>query len=111
MLLQLEQECLNIYRKKVEKTRKYKADLHQTLAEADAEITDIVSALGEHATFSRVYYFLDTYRPRFSYCYSEDAFLFRFFICLTIEDLTVFYMFRFCLSETDKYSIIISCCI
>ncbi|KAB1226674.1 65-kDa microtubule-associated protein 5 [Morella rubra] len=53
MLLQLEQECLNIYRKKVEKTRKYKADLHQTLAEADAEITDIVSALGEHATFSR----------------------------------------------------------
>lgn len=54
MLLQLEQECLDIYRKKVEKTRKYKADLHQSLVESEAEIANIVSALGEHASFSRV---------------------------------------------------------
>ncbi|XP_050282844.1 65-kDa microtubule-associated protein 5 isoform X1 [Quercus robur] len=53
MLLQLEQECLDIYRKKVEKTRKYKADLHQSLVESEAEIANIVSALGEHASFSR----------------------------------------------------------
>ncbi|KAG6628390.1 65-kDa microtubule-associated protein 5-like [Carya illinoinensis] len=52
-LLQLEQECLDIYRKRVEKTRKYKADLHQSLAEAEAEINNIASALGEHAFFSR----------------------------------------------------------
>ncbi|KAL5734176.1 hypothetical protein ACOSP7_032037 [Xanthoceras sorbifolium] len=54
MLLELEQECLDIYCRKVERTRKYKADLHQSLAEAEAEIANIVSALGEHASFSRV---------------------------------------------------------
>jgi protein regulator of cytokinesis 1 len=54
MLLQLEQECLDIYRKKVEKTRKFKAELHQLLAEAEAEIAHVVSALGEHTSFSRV---------------------------------------------------------
>lgn len=55
MLLQLEQECLDIYRRKVEKTRKYKADLHQQLAEAETEIAGIASALGEgFSSFSRV---------------------------------------------------------
>uniref|UniRef100_A0A5B7A2X2 Putative microtubule-associated protein 5 isoform X1 n=1 Tax=Davidia involucrata TaxID=16924 RepID=A0A5B7A2X2_DAVIN len=53
MLLQLEQECLDIYRRKVEKTRKYKADLHQSLAEAEAEIANLISALGERASFPR----------------------------------------------------------
>ncbi|KAL7204777.1 hypothetical protein ACSBR2_017814 [Camellia fascicularis] len=50
MLLQLEQECLDIYRRKVEKTRKYKADLHQSLAEAEAEITNLISALGQRTS-------------------------------------------------------------
>lgn len=54
MLLELEQDCLDIYRRKVERTRKYKADLHQSLADAEAEIACLVSALGEHASFSRV---------------------------------------------------------
>ncbi|PON51216.1 Microtubule-associated protein, MAP65/Ase1/PRC [Parasponia andersonii] len=53
MLLQLEQECLDIYRRKVENTRKYKATLHQSLAETELEINAIVAALGEHASFSR----------------------------------------------------------
>ncbi|XP_038689661.1 65-kDa microtubule-associated protein 5 [Tripterygium wilfordii] len=52
MLLELEQECLDIYRRKVEKTRKYRADLHQSLADAEAEIANLVSALGEHSSFS-----------------------------------------------------------
>ncbi|KAL5539558.1 hypothetical protein UlMin_045319 [Ulmus minor] len=51
MLLQLEQECLNIYRKKVEYTRKDLASLRQSLAEAEEEINSIVSALGEPASF------------------------------------------------------------
>ncbi|KAK3228660.1 hypothetical protein Dsin_000541 [Dipteronia sinensis] len=54
MFLELEQECLDIYRRKVEKTRKYKADLLQSLAEAEAEIANFVSAFGEqHTSFSR----------------------------------------------------------
>ncbi|KAI3954758.1 hypothetical protein MKW92_033961 [Papaver armeniacum] len=54
MLLQLEQECLDVYRRKVEKASKYKADLHQSLAEADSEVANLVSALGEQASISRV---------------------------------------------------------
>ena len=50
ILLQLEQECLDIYRRKVKNTRKYKADLHQLLADAKAEIANLVSALGEKAS-------------------------------------------------------------
>ncbi|GLT88638.1 hypothetical protein SLE2022_066550 [Rubroshorea leprosula] len=53
MLLQLEQECLYVYRRKVEMTRKHKADLQQFLAESEAEIVNLVSALGEHSCFSR----------------------------------------------------------
>lgn len=54
MLLQLEQECLDIYRRKVDKTRKYKADLHQSLAESEAEIANLISALGERTIVARV---------------------------------------------------------
>lgn len=82
MLLQLEQECLDIYRKKVEKTRKYKADLHQSLVESEAEITNIVSALGEHASFSRVcfFYMINILLLQKSYCCTENAFLYCVFI-------------------------------
>ncbi|KAI3995601.1 hypothetical protein MKX01_023346 [Papaver californicum] len=54
MLLQLEQECLDVYRRKVEKASKYKADLHQFLAEADSEVANLVSALGDQASISKV---------------------------------------------------------
>jgi len=54
MLLELEQECLHIYRRKVENTRKHKADLYQAIADAEAEIADLVSVLGERTSFSRV---------------------------------------------------------
>ncbi|XP_077242637.1 65-kDa microtubule-associated protein 5-like [Tasmannia lanceolata] len=53
MLLQLEQECLDVYRRKVDRASKYKADLHQALAEAEAEAANLVSALGERASFAR----------------------------------------------------------
>ncbi|KAK1316688.1 65-kDa microtubule-associated protein 5 [Acorus calamus] len=49
ILLQLEQECLEVYRRKVDRTSKYKADLHRSLAEAEAEVVGLVSALGEYS--------------------------------------------------------------
>lgn len=58
MLLQLEQECLDIYRRKVEKTKKYRADLRQTLSEAEIEVSNLVSAIGEQANFVQVEFFL-----------------------------------------------------
>lgn len=54
MLLELEQECLDIYRRKVENTRKYKADLFQALAEDEAEIAKLMATLGERTSFMRV---------------------------------------------------------
>ncbi|KAK1293701.1 65-kDa microtubule-associated protein 5 [Acorus calamus] len=54
ILLQLEQECLEVYRRKVDRTSKYKADLHRSLAEAEAEAVGLVSALGEHSFSSWV---------------------------------------------------------
>ncbi|CAI0421068.1 unnamed protein product [Linum tenue] len=46
MLQQLEQECLDIYRRKVDSSRKHKAELVQSLADGETEIANLVSALG-----------------------------------------------------------------
>ncbi|VAH07375.1 unnamed protein product [Triticum turgidum subsp. durum] len=54
MILQLEEDCLNVYRKKVEQTRKQKADLLQVMSLGEAEIEKILSALRERESFSRV---------------------------------------------------------
>jgi len=48
------QECLDIYHRNVDKERKYKAELHLSLAEADAEISKLVSALGEQVSLPLV---------------------------------------------------------
>ncbi|XP_021683500.2 65-kDa microtubule-associated protein 5 isoform X2 [Hevea brasiliensis] len=53
MLQQLEEECLDIYRRKVEMTRKYKADLCQSLDYAENEISGLASSLGDSVSFSR----------------------------------------------------------
>ena len=58
MLLQLEQECLDIYRRKVEKTKKYRADLRQTLNEAEIEVSNLASTLDEQPNFVQVESFL-----------------------------------------------------
>ncbi|CAI9773407.1 unnamed protein product [Fraxinus pennsylvanica] len=47
MLLQLEQECLNVYKRKVDQAVKSRALLLQTLADARVELTNLMSALGE----------------------------------------------------------------
>uniref|UniRef100_A0A0A9GAL6 Uncharacterized protein n=1 Tax=Arundo donax TaxID=35708 RepID=A0A0A9GAL6_ARUDO len=53
MILQLEEDCLNVYRKKVDQTRRQKADLIQALSFGEADIDKILSALGERESFSR----------------------------------------------------------
>ncbi|RID67267.1 hypothetical protein BRARA_D02356 [Brassica rapa] len=53
MLLELEQECLDIYNKKVDKTRNHRAELQRSLAQSEAEIATLVSALGEQVSFSK----------------------------------------------------------
>ncbi|XP_058745706.1 65-kDa microtubule-associated protein 5-like [Vicia villosa] len=53
MLLQLEQECLDIYHRKVEETRKHKADLNKLLDDAESEVNNIASSFGDCLSFSR----------------------------------------------------------
>ncbi|RZS26595.1 hypothetical protein BHM03_00059951 [Ensete ventricosum] len=60
-ILQLEQECLDLYRRKVDQTRKHKAELHQILAEGEAEVSNLISILGERETFVRVSYDIATF--------------------------------------------------
>ncbi|XP_038698124.1 65-kDa microtubule-associated protein 6-like isoform X2 [Tripterygium wilfordii] len=47
MLFELESECLEIYRKKVDEAANAKARLHQTVAAKEAELATLIAALGE----------------------------------------------------------------
>jgi protein regulator of cytokinesis 1 len=47
MLLQLEQECLDVYRRKVEQASLSRAHLHQAIADVETEIAHLTSALGD----------------------------------------------------------------
>lgn len=47
MLLQLEQECLDVYKRKVEQAAKSRAQLLQSLSDAKLELSSLQSALGE----------------------------------------------------------------
>lgn len=54
MLLQLELECLEVYRKKVEQASKTRTLLLQSLADSKAELAGLLSALGENSFISFV---------------------------------------------------------
>lgn len=47
MLLQLEQECLDVYKRKVDQASKSRALLLQSLADSRAELARLLFALGE----------------------------------------------------------------
>ncbi|EEF31178.1 65-kDa microtubule-associated protein 1 [Ricinus communis] len=47
MLLQIEQECLDVYKKKVEQAAKSRAQLLEALSDAKIELANLLSALGE----------------------------------------------------------------
>ena len=54
VLLDLEQECLEVYRRKVDDANVSRARLHQELAEAEAEFTHLLLSLGERSLPGRV---------------------------------------------------------
>ncbi|GAA0139547.1 non-motor microtubule binding protein [Lithospermum erythrorhizon] len=49
ILLELEQECLEVYRRKVDKENILRAHLHQELAVSEAELTHLLLLLGERS--------------------------------------------------------------
>lgn len=47
MLMDLERECLEVYRRKVDEAANCKARLHQNVAATEAELATLMAALGE----------------------------------------------------------------
>ncbi|KAG8363385.1 hypothetical protein BUALT_Bualt19G0016900 [Buddleja alternifolia] len=47
MLFELEQECLDAYRRKVDQANKCRAQLRQAVADSEAQLADICAALGD----------------------------------------------------------------
>lgn len=57
VLLDLEQECLELYRRKVDYANMARARLHQELALAESESTHLLLSLGERSLPGRVHQF------------------------------------------------------
>lgn len=53
MLLELEQECLEVYRRKVDYANRCRAQLRQAIADSEAELAAICSAMGERPVHIR----------------------------------------------------------
>ncbi|XWS50660.1 hypothetical protein CRYUN_Cryun12cG0105300 [Craigia yunnanensis] len=53
MLLELERECLEVYRRKVDLANRCRAQLRQTIADSEAELAAICSAMGERPVHIR----------------------------------------------------------
>uniref|UniRef100_A0A0E0DUJ8 ATP synthase subunit beta n=1 Tax=Oryza meridionalis TaxID=40149 RepID=A0A0E0DUJ8_9ORYZ len=53
MLLELEQECLEVYRRKVDQANRSRAQLRQAIAQSEAELAAICSAMGEKTVHVR----------------------------------------------------------
>lgn len=47
MILELERECLEVYRRKVEEAANAKSCLHHSVAAKEAEIATLMAALGQ----------------------------------------------------------------
>ncbi|OIW17358.1 hypothetical protein TanjilG_22470 [Lupinus angustifolius] len=54
MLFELERECLEVYRRKVDEAANTKARFHQMVATKEAELATLVAALGEHDIHSPI---------------------------------------------------------
>lgn len=53
MLLELEQECLEVFRRKVDQANMCRAQLRLAIADAEAELAAICSAIGEQPVHIR----------------------------------------------------------
>lgn len=49
MLFELEQECLKVYKRKVDEAKESRTKLQRNIAVAKAEISDICSSMGENS--------------------------------------------------------------
>ena len=52
--MDIERECLEVYRKKVDEANDAKARLHRTVAAKEVELAALMTTLGEHTIYSPV---------------------------------------------------------
>lgn len=65
MLFELEQECLEVYRRKVDQANKRRAQLRQAIADSEAELAAICSSMGERPVHIRQVWLLETSKPNY----------------------------------------------
>lgn len=56
MFLELETECMRVYRRKVESANAERAQLRQSLMAKEAELKALVASIGENTTRFKVYF-------------------------------------------------------
>ena len=55
VLLDIERECLEVYRRKVDDANRTRVQLHQSVAAKEAEVASLMATLGEHKLYMKVY--------------------------------------------------------
>ncbi|CAN6204623.1 unnamed protein product [Urochloa humidicola] len=53
LLLDIERECLEVYRKKVDDANRTRVQLHQSVAAKEAEVASLMATLGEHKMYMK----------------------------------------------------------
>ncbi|KAK3130198.1 hypothetical protein QOZ80_6BG0490290 [Eleusine coracana subsp. coracana] len=51
VLLEIDRECLEVYRRKVEDANRTRVQLHQSVAAKEAEVASLIATLGEHKLY------------------------------------------------------------
>jgi protein regulator of cytokinesis 1 len=54
VLSEIERECLEVYRRKVDDANRTRVQLHQSVATKEAEVASLVATLGEHKLYLKV---------------------------------------------------------
>ena len=62
MLLEIERECLEVYWRKLDEASKAKAQLRQSVAAKEAELSTLMASLGEHILHMKVHLHIDIYK-------------------------------------------------
>lgn len=53
MLFELQQECMEVYRRKVNQASRCRAQLQQAVADSEVELAKICAALGEQSSYAK----------------------------------------------------------
>lgn len=70
MFLELEAECMRVYRRKVDSANAERANLRQSLMAKDAELKALVASIGENSPRFTVYFviiYILAFRPELCY--------------------------------------------